>query len=55
MFSIPDFLEFFMSSGYLDSVEQLIPFAKQGLGWVLPGLLVFIGVNMFKHTKKQNQ
>jgi LIVCS family branched-chain amino acid:cation transporter len=52
VFSIPDFLEFFMSSGSLDSVKQWIPFAKQGMGWVLPGLLVFISVNIFKHTKK---
>jgi len=22
------------------------------MGWVLPGLLVFISVNIFKHTKK---
>lgn len=51
VFSIPDFLEFFMSSGSLDSVKQWIPFAKQRLGWVLPGLLVFIGVNIFKHKK----
>ena len=52
VFSIPDFLEFFMSPGSLDSVKQWIPFAKQGMGWVLPGLLVFISVNIFKHTKK---
>ena len=52
VFSIPDFLEFFMSPGSLDSVKQWIPFAEQGMGWLLPGLLVFIGVNIFKHTKK---
>jgi len=41
-----------MSPGSLDGVKKWIPFAKQGMGWVLPGLLVFICVNIFKHTKK---
>ena len=51
VFSVPDFLQFFMTQGSLDGIKKWIPFADQGMGWVLPGLLVFIGVNIFKHKK----
>lgn len=52
VFSIPDFLQFFMTPGSLDGIKKWIPFADQGMGWILPGLLVFIGVTIFEHYKK---
>ena len=52
VFSIPDFLQIFMSQGALESIHRWIPFSKQGVGWVLPGLIVFIGVNIFEYYKK---
>ena len=53
VFSVPDFLQFFMTQGSLDGIKKWIPFADQGMGWVLPGLLVFIGVNIFEYYKKE--
>ena len=52
VFSIPDFLQFFMTPGSLDGIKKWIPFADQGMGWILPGLLVFIAVTIFEHYKK---
>ena len=52
VFSIPDFLQIFMSQGALEDVNRWIPFSKHGLGWLLPGLIVFIGVNIFEYCKK---
>ena len=52
VFSIPDFLQIFMSQGALEGVNRWIPFSKYGLGWLLPGLIVFIGVNIFEYYKK---
>ena len=53
VFSVPDFLQFFMTQGSLDGIKKWIPFADQGMGWILPGLLVFIGVNIFEYYKKE--
>ena len=52
VFSTPDFLQFFMTPGSLDGIKKWIPFADQGMGWILPGLVVFIGVTIFEHYKK---
>ena len=52
VFSIPDFLQIFMSQGAMEGVNRWIPFSKHGLGWLLPGLIVFIGVNIFEYYKK---
>ena len=53
VFSIPDFLQSFLTQGSLDGIKKWIPFADQGMGWILPGLLVFIGVNIFEYYKKE--
>ena len=47
LFSIPDFLQFFVPEGALKGVRQLIPLAAEGMGWVLPALIVFIATNLF--------
>ena len=48
IFSIPDFLGFIIPRENLVGIKNVIPLANSSLGWVLPALLVFIGVNLFK-------
>ena len=52
VFSIPDFLQIFVAQGALDGVKKWIPFADQAMGWVVPALLVFMGLNIFEHFKR---
>ena len=53
IFSIPDFLGFLMEADWLQNIKEIIPFAKQNLGWVLPGLVAFIVVNLVQKPLKQ--
>lgn len=46
IFSIPDFLGFIIPRENLTGIVNMIPLAKHSLGWVLPALLVFIGLNL---------
>jgi LIVCS family branched-chain amino acid:cation transporter len=48
LFSIPYFLKFFVSSDWLNTLQNTIPLGSESLGWVLPALLAFIAVNLFK-------
>lgn len=48
VFSIPDFLGFLMEADWLQNIKEIIPFAKQNLGWVLPALVTFIVVNLIQ-------
>ncbi|MGB0892060.1 MAG: branched-chain amino acid transport system II carrier protein [Flavobacteriaceae bacterium] len=48
IFSIPDFLEFIIPRESLVGVKNLIPFANESLGWVLPAILSFIIVNLIQ-------
>lgn len=47
LFSIPDFLGFFVPEGSLDAVNAYIPLSKFSMGWVLPALVTFVVVNVF--------
>lgn len=47
LFSIPDFLQFFVPEGALEGIRSFIPLAAEGMGWVLPALIVFIATNLF--------
>lgn len=47
LFSIPDFLQFFVSEGSLDKIQSIIPLSNSSLGWVIPALLVLVGINLF--------
>lgn len=47
LFSIPDFLQFFVKEGALNSFQEWIPLAKLHMGWVLPALVVFLTTNLF--------
>jgi LIVCS family branched-chain amino acid:cation transporter len=46
LFSIPDFLKFFVPEGSLDSIQSWIPLSSQGLGWVIPAIFSFVVLNM---------
>ncbi len=46
IFSIPDFLGFIVPKESLTGIKNLIPLANYHLGWVLPAILAFIGVNL---------
>jgi len=48
IFSIPDFLSYLIDASWLQSIKEIIPFAKQQLGWVLPALITFILANAFQ-------
>ena len=46
IFSIPDFLGFIIPRENLIGIKSIIPLAEHSLGWVLPALLVFVGLNL---------
>ena len=48
LFSIPDFLGFIIPRENLNGILNLIPLATFNLGWVVPALLVFVGLNINK-------
>jgi LIVCS family branched-chain amino acid:cation transporter len=48
LFSIPDFLGFIIPRENLNGILNLIPLATFNLGWVVPALLVFVGLNIYK-------
>ena len=52
LFSIPDFLGFLLPEDSLTGVKNLIPFADQNLGWVLPAIIAFIVSNSIGPTKR---
>lgn len=51
LFSIPDFMQFFVAEGSLDPIKNYIPLASESMGWVLPALVIFIIVNIFQKKK----
>jgi LIVCS family branched-chain amino acid:cation transporter len=48
LFSIPDFLQFFLMEGTLDPLKRYIPLANESMGWVLPATVAFALVNLLK-------
>lgn len=48
VFSIPDFLSFFMAEGTLKSSIEYIPLSQYSMGWLLPALVVFILVDLYQ-------
>ncbi|RDK88215.1 branched-chain amino acid transport system II carrier protein [Marinirhabdus gelatinilytica] len=47
IFSIPDFLQFFVAEGSLDGIKNYIPLSAESMGWVLPALVAFVGFNLY--------
>jgi branched-chain amino acid:cation transporter, LIVCS family len=54
-FSIPDFLGFIIPKEHLVDVKNAIPFANASLGWVLPAIFVFLGLNIKSFSKEKNE
>ncbi|CAM1360066.1 branched-chain amino acid transport system II carrier protein [Tenacibaculum xiamenense] len=55
IFSIPDFLQFFIDAETLAPIKNTIPLAQHHLGWVIPAFVVLVLVNIYEHlqpTKK---
>lgn len=52
IFSIPDFLKFLIPVENLQGIIDVIPLAKDSLGWVLPALITFILLNIKTFTTK---
>lgn len=46
VFSIPDFLGFLLPKESLTDIKNLIPLSQYHLGWLLPALIGFVGVNL---------
>lgn len=51
IFSIPDFLKLLIPAENLKLVYQLIPFSREGLGWVLPSMIGFLLANAIRWKK----
>ncbi|MCK0108035.1 branched-chain amino acid transport system II carrier protein [Flavobacteriaceae bacterium S0825] len=54
IFSIPDFLGFLIEADWLQNVKEIIPFAKENLGWALPALVTFIVINLIQSLKQRD-
>ncbi|MGI9530819.1 branched-chain amino acid transport system II carrier protein [Lutimonas sp.] len=52
LFSIPDFLKFLIPVEKLEFLYAIIPFSRDGLGWVLPAVIGFVLANSY--VKIQN-
>lgn len=50
IFSIPDFLGFVIPAENLEPIKSIIPFANQNLGWVIPSIVTFTLVNIFRKS-----
>ncbi len=54
IFSIPDFVKILMPSENINLLISVIPLAKFNLGWVIPSMLTFVILNVFKHFNSSN-
>jgi LIVCS family branched-chain amino acid:cation transporter len=53
IFSIPDFLGALHLGDFLKPITYWIPLSSKSLGWVLPALLMFIGLNVYNQQQKR--
>ena len=53
IFSIPDFLGALHLGDFLKPITSWIPLSSKSLGWVLPALLMFIGLNVYNQQQKR--
>ncbi len=51
LFSIPDFLGFFVPKENLNLIREIIPLSSQSLGWVIPACVVFVLLNLHTYIK----
>ena len=54
LFSIPDFLGFFVPEGSLETLKRNIPLASESMGWVLPAVVVFVILNTITGLHAKN-
>lgn len=50
LFSIPDFLGFIVPADSLAGIKNIIPLSNYSLGWLLPALVSFVGVNLVRKS-----
>ena len=55
LFSIPDFLKFMIPVENLEFLYNIIPFSRDGLGWVLPSIIGFVVANVYASIHKKDQ
>ena len=55
VFSIPDFLTFFVPKGSLSEIQSYIPLSSQGLGWVIPAVISFVVLNGVRLIGRRSQ
>ena len=53
IFSIPDFLKFFIAEENLFPLKEMIPLSEYSLGWVLPAIIVFLLFNLVSYGNKK--
>ncbi|TMM29814.1 branched-chain amino acid transport system II carrier protein [Polaribacter aestuariivivens] len=53
IFSVPDFLGFVIPRENLVGIKNIIPLANFSLGWVLPSILVFFGLNLIPNKTNE--
>jgi LIVCS family branched-chain amino acid:cation transporter len=53
VFSIPNFMSSLLSKDALESLYSIIPWSKDGLGWVIPCILGFILVNLIPGNRSE--
>ncbi len=53
IFSIPDFLKFFIAEENLFPLKEMIPLSEYSLGWVLPAIIVFLLFNLVSFGNKK--
>lgn len=53
--SIPDFLQFFLADGSLDTITKFIPLSQKGMGWVLPAFVVFLLINLYTYMTSKSR
>lgn len=52
LFSLPDFIASIGFENSVKAIQKAIPFGAMGMGWLLPTLLVWIGVNLLSKKPK---
>ncbi len=48
IFSLPDVLGFITKADWLQTIKEIIPLSSQHMGWVIPAIITFIIINVFK-------
>lgn len=51
LFSIPDFLKFLIPVENLEFLYNIVPFSRDGLGWIIPSLIGFVLANAYGSIK----